>query len=283
MIFRRYLKGSVVRRLRLFVLLFILLFTQSAPAQQAPSSEEGNAVPADQAARTGTPREMAVTRGDIQMARKYYAQATAEYQMALQSNAKDAPVLNKLGIAYQQLGDLAKAERSYRKALSVDKKLSSAANNWGTLEYQRSRYGKAVKHYRQALAMDPNQSVVYSNLGYAYYGNKQYPEAIAAFGKALALDPSILTRKGGLGSVLQSRTVPDPALFNFLLAKFYAKAGDAERTAHYLKLSRDYGYKEFRSAEKDPEFASVIKDPRVQEVLKVPPSYEDQPSKPLAN
>ena len=73
------------------------------------------------------------------------------------------------------------------------------------------------------------------------------------------------------------RTAPDPGLFNFLLAKFYAKAGDAERAAHYLKLSRDYGYKEFRSAEKDPEFASVIKDPRVQEVLKVPPSYEDQP------
>jgi len=272
-----------VTRSTLFALLFTVLLARGAASRQSAEPPQSDSSAAPQAVRTATPRELALTRGDIQMARKDYAQATAEYQMALQSNAKDAPVLNKLGIAYQQLGDLAKAERSYRKALSVDKKLSSAANNWGTLEYQRSRYGKAVKHYRQALAMDPNQSVVYSNLGYAYYGNKQYPEAIAAFGKALALDPSILTRKGGLGSVLQSRTVPDPALFNFLLAKFYAKAGDAERTAHYLKLSRDYGYKEFRSAEKDPEFASVIKDPRVQEVLKVPPSYEDQPSKPLAN
>ena len=92
----------------------------------------------------------------------------------------------------------------------------------------------------------------------------------------------MFARKGGVGSVLQSRTAPDPALFNFLLAKFYAKAGDAEHAAHYLKLSRDYGYKEFRSAEKDPEFASVIKDPRVQEVLKVPallrgPAAETRP------
>ena len=65
------------------------------------------------------------------MARKDYAQAVAEYQIALQSSAKDAQVLNKIGIAYQQLGELDKAERSYRKALSADKKFSSAANNLG--------------------------------------------------------------------------------------------------------------------------------------------------------
>jgi tetratricopeptide (TPR) repeat protein len=217
------------------------------------------------------------------MARKDYAQAIAEYQVAVQLNAKDAVLLNKLGIAYEQLGELDKAERAYRKAIGADKKFSSAANNWGTLEYQRGRYGKAIKHYKQAIARDPKQAVVYSNLGYAYYGDKQYPQAMAAFGQALALDPDVFARKSGVGSVLQSRTAPEPALFNFLLAKFYAKAGDAERAAHYLKLSRDYGYKEFRSAEKDPEFTLVIKDPRVQEVLKVPPSYEDQPQKPLPN
>jgi Tfp pilus assembly protein PilF len=217
------------------------------------------------------------------MARKDYAEAAAQYEIALQFDPKDPLVLNKLGIAYQQLGELDKAERSYRKTLGVDKKSSSAANNWGTLEYQRNRYGKAIKHYKQALLRDANQPVVYSNLGYAYYANKQYPEAMAVFGKALALDPDVFSRKGGLGSVLQSRTAPDPALFNFLLAKFYARAGDAERSAHYLKLARDYGYKQFRSAENDPEFASVIKDARVQEVLKVLPSYEVPPQKSLPN
>jgi len=266
-----------------FALLFAFFFVRGVPALQTADPAGSNPAPQNQTARTATPSEIAVTRGDIQMARKDYAQAVSEYQTALQSSAKDAQVLNKIGIAYEQLGELDKAERAYRKALGADKKFSSAANNWGTLEYQRSRYGKAIKHYKQALARDPNQSVVYSNLGYAYYGNKQYPEAMAAFGKALALDPDVFARKVGVGSVLQSRTAPDPGLFNYLLARFYAKAGDAERAAHYLKLSRDYGYKEFRSAEKKPEFASVIKDPRVQEVLKVPPSYEDQPQAPSPN
>lgn len=272
-----------MRRSTLFALLFLLLSARGVFAQQPSAPAESDSASPNQTTRPATPRELALTRGDIQMARKDYDQAVGQYQIALQFDVKDAQVLNKLGIAYQQLGELDKAERSYRKAIGADKKLSSASNNWGTLEYQRNRYGKAIKHYKQALARDANQPVVYSNLGYAYYGNKQYPEAMAAFGKALALDPDIFGRKGGVGSVLQSRTAPDPALFNFLLAKFYAKAGDAEHAAHYLKLSRDYGYKEFRSAEKDPEFASVIKDPRVQEVLKVPPSYEDQPQKPLPN
>ena len=41
-----------------------------------------------------------------------------------------------------------------------------------------------------------------------------------------------------------------------------AKHADAEHAAHYLKLSRDDGYKDFASAQKDPAFAKVIKDPR---------------------
>lgn len=267
----------------LFALLLDFSFAAGALAQQSPDPAQSPSDSANQTTRTATPRELALTRGDIQMARKGYTEAVAQYQIALQINAKDAAALNKLGIAYQQLGQLDKAEHSYRLALAADKKLSSASNNWGTLDYQRGRYGKAIKHYNRALAADQKQPVVYSNLGYAYYGNKQYPEAMVAFGKALALDPDVFARKGGVGSVLQSRTAPDPALFNFLLAKFYAKVGDAEHAAHYLKLSRDYGYKEFRSAEKDPGFASVIKDPRVQEVLKVPPSYEDQPQKTAPN
>jgi tetratricopeptide (TPR) repeat protein len=230
-----------------------------------------------------TAQQAALIRGDIQMARKDYDQAIAEYRLALQGNPKDAVLLNKMGIAYQQLGNLDQAERSYKKAMKADKQFSSAVNNLGTLEYQRKRYGRSIKYYKDALKRDMQTATVYSNLGYAYYGNKQYPEAMDAFGKALALDPDVFTKKGGVGAVLQQRTAPDPGMFNFLLAKFYAKAGDAEHAAHYLKLSRDFGYKDFRSVEKDPGFASVIKDPRIQEVLQVPPSYLDQAQKPISN
>jgi tetratricopeptide (TPR) repeat protein len=273
-----------VKRTILFATLLAFLVAGTVNAQQIPpASNNDSTADAGPSVRQMTPRELALTRGDIQMARKDYAQAAADYQLALQGNSKDAVLLNKMGIAYQQLGELDKAERSYKKAMKGDKKFSSAVNNLGTLEYQRQRYGRAIKYYKESLSRDSQAATVYSNLGYAYYGNKQYPEAMGAFGKALALDPDVFTKKGGVGAILQQRTAPDPGMFNFLLAKFYAKAGDAEHAAHYLKLSRDYGYKEFRSAESDPEFALVIKDPRVQEVLTVLPSYLDPAQKPVSN
>jgi hypothetical protein len=69
----------------------------------------------------------------------------------------------------------------------------------------------------------------------------------------------------------------------FLVAKSYAKLGDAERTARYLKLARDDGYKDFQAAEKDPDFVRVIKDPQVQDVLHRRPPYEAEQSKPVSN
>jgi tetratricopeptide (TPR) repeat protein len=273
-----------VKRISHFaILLTILIPGISVARQDPPASNDASASRAGQTTPPLTARDAALIRGDIQMARKDYEQAIAEYRLALDADPKGAVLLNKMGIAYQQLGQLDQAERSYKKAMKADKKFSSAVNNLGTLEYQRKRYGRSIKYYNEALKRDMQTATIYSNLGYSYYGNKQYPEAMDAFGKALALDPDVFTKKGGVGAVLQQRTVPDPGMFNFLLAKFYAKNGDAERAAHYLKLSRDFGYKDYRSVEKDPVFASVINDPRVQEVLQILPSYLDQAQKTVSN
>jgi Flp pilus assembly protein TadD len=149
-----------------FAILFTLLVTGSLKAQQnsQPSSGSSSTSVAP-AMHTMTPQEAALTRGDIQMARKEYSQAVAEYKIALQGNAKDALLLNKMGIAYQQLGDLNNAERSYKKAMKADKKFASAVNNLGTLEYQRKRYGRSIHYYKEALKRDEQTATVYSNLG----------------------------------------------------------------------------------------------------------------------
>lgn len=268
----------------LFIVLLMLATAGTSRAQEAAQSTDiVNLSSAEAPAQRVSPRELALSRGDLFMARKDYAEAAKTYKEALKGGSKDAPLLNKIGIAYQQLGELNQADHYYKKAMKADKKFSSAVNNIGTLEYQRRRYGRAIKYYKKALDFNIDLATVYSNLGYAYYGNKQYPQAMDSFGKALTLDPDIFSRRGGVGPILQQRTASDPGMFNFVLAKFYAKSGDAAKAAHYLKLSRDFGYKDFRSAEKDPAFASVIKDPRVQEVLLVPPSYANDAGKPPVN
>ncbi|HXW55181.1 MAG TPA: tetratricopeptide repeat protein [Candidatus Cybelea sp.] len=247
-----------------------LVLTPGAPAQeQTPSGVPS----ASTAAEKLSPRQSAELRADILMARKEFVDAIRAYDEILKSDPKNAQILNKVGIAYEELPDLGRAERYFKKAMREDKTFASAINNLGTVEYMKKRYGKAADYYKKALELHTEMGAIYVNLGYAYLEDKKYPEAMTAFGNALKVDPSVFERKEGGGTIVQQRSTSDPGLFYFFIAKNYALAGDAEHAAHYLKMARDDGYKEFASAAKDPSFSKVIKDPRVQEVLTVVPSY----------
>lgn len=256
----------------------LVLVAGSCPARQDSQAQAGapasNPAPGAANSPAMTPRQIAEMRADILVARKEFAEAAREYEQVLSQDPKNAALLNKIGMAYQQLGDAPRAERFYKKASHADKHFSSAFNNLGTLEYAKGNYGKAIKYYRKALAQGSDRAPIYSNLGYAYCGSKHYPQAMEAFNKALALDPEVFERRGGVGPIVQQRSAPpDPGILHFLLAKSYAEAGDAEHAALYLKMARDDGYKSFLSAKTDPAFARVIKDRRVQDVLRVQPPF----------
>jgi tetratricopeptide (TPR) repeat protein len=256
-------------------------------AQQVPNAPLGT-TPADNAAASPavagmTPREKAEMNAEILMARKDFEAAAKAYQTILIDDPHDAKLLNMLGIAFQELGDGDRAEHYYKLAVKADKTDANALNNLGTVEFSEKRYGKAIKYYKQGISKGKPFATEYSNLGYAYCSVHEFPKAMDAFGQALALDPEVFDRKGGAGTILQQRSASEPASLNFMLAKSFAKIGDAERAARYLKLARDDGYKDYRTAEKDPDFAKVIKDPRVLEVLHVQPAYAVQPDKPATN
>lgn len=278
-----------MRRIVFFAvpLLSVSLFTVVPPvlAQQATPASTQASTPQADSSQAGpvyagppkpelTPRQAAELKGDVFMARKAFDEAAMAYEAILVTEPKNAQILNKTGVAYQEIGNLNRSERYYRKSMKCDKNFASPINNLGTVEYEKKHYSKAIVLYQHALVLKMETSTIYSNLGYAYFANKQYPEAMTTFDKALALDPELFERKSGYGTIIQQRTTTDPGLFNFIVAKSYAALGDAERAAHFLKLARDDGYKDFRSAETDPAFAKVIKDSRVQEVLHVMPSYQ---------
>src|SRR5271155_3549411 len=281
-------------RVTLFAIPLVLVVACPAFAQQtatkvsdtaanSPSENSANSAATPKPFSSLSPREAAEMRADILMARKEYSDAASAYIQILVSEPKNAALMNKVGVAFQQLGELDRSERFYKRAMHADKKFASAANNCGTIEYEKKHYTRAISFYDKALALHADLATVYSNLGYAYFADKQYPEAMDSFQKALALDPTIFDRRGLGGTVVLQRTTTDPGLFYFFVAKTYARAGDAERAAHYLKLARDDGYADFLSAQTDPAFAKVIKDPALQEVLHEPPSYASSTKKLIQN
>jgi tetratricopeptide (TPR) repeat protein len=268
------------------VVFFAVGLSRSSRAQQDINNNPqpaGDRSQVQNQSRPMTPREVAEMRAAILMARKEYSEAAIAYQHLLETDPRNADFLNRTGMAYQELGQDPLAEHFYKKAMSADKKFSEPINNLGTVEYSRKRYGKAIKYYKKAIDVAPQMAAVYSNLGYAYCAIKKYPAAMEVFGKAVALDPMIFEHRGSSGSMLQQRTAADSGELYFTIAKSYAKLGDAERVARYLKLARDGGYKNFLGVEKDPAFEKVIKDPRVQEALRVRSAYAASPSKQDSN
>jgi tetratricopeptide (TPR) repeat protein len=275
-----------MRRFALFAVPVILVVAISTISQESALSAT-NAIPAP-IPTPQTPQvsseKTAELRADVLMARKEYAAAIDAYLAILKYDPQNASLLNKTGVAYQQISAYDSAASYYKRAEKMDKKLATPVNNLGTLEYGLHHYSKSVNYYKRALKLGASQATVYSNLGYAYYSEKKFDLAMDAFNQALSIDPAIFDNHAGQGgTIMQQRSAEDPGLLNFYLAKSYAKNGDAERAAHFLKLARDYGYKDMLSVNKDKDFALVVKDPRVQDVLLNKPSFTDADSKPATN
>lgn len=260
--------------------LAVLLIPAAWAQQQQPQQQQQPAVPAGTtpaatpaAAPILTPRQKEEMRADLLMVRKEFTEAIRVYKDLLKEDPRNAQLLNKIGVAYQETLNLRDAEKYYKKAAKADKTFASPLNNIGTVEYEKKHYGKSIKFYNKALKVRTDMATIYSNLGYAYFEDKKYPDAILSFRQALLLDPTVFETKSQGGAIVQQRSTTDPGLFYYYVAKCFALAGNAEQAAHFLKLARDDGYKDFVLAQKDPAFAKVIKDPRVQTVLTVVPSY----------
>ncbi len=239
----------------------------SGGAQKPDTPPQATANPAATQPHTRTPRENEELRADVLMARKQYAEAISVYQKLLQQEPRHAILLNKVGIAYHQLQKLDEAKRYYQRAVKADRTYASAVNNIGTIHYQRKNYRKAIQFYKKALELGPDVAAIHSNLGYACFERKQYDLALESFHRAIELDPAVFERSQHAGSLLQDRSVSERGLFYFLVAKTFAKLGNAEHCALYLRKARDEGYKGMAAAQTDPAFAGVLKDPSVQDVL----------------
>jgi tetratricopeptide (TPR) repeat protein len=253
-------------------------------AQGAAASSNAATAPASPQPTPMTPLEKEEMRADVLMVRKMFEKAIETYQDVLNQQPKHAKVqraklLNKIGVCYQELDEAKQAQHYYKKAAKTDKHFASPQNNLGTIDFGHRKYGGAIKHFKKAVKLDPTMAASFSNMGYAYLARKKYKDAILSFRQAILIDPTIFQNRSSAGAVVEQPGTQPPGLFYYMLAKTFAILGNAKSCAHYLKMSRDEGYKKYSEALKDPAFKTVLKDPRVLAILQPPP----KPSKPDAN
>jgi tetratricopeptide (TPR) repeat protein len=203
-------------------------------------------------------------RGDIFMVRKMYREAIEMYRKMPET----AVILNKIGIANHQMGDLGIAKKYYQRAIKKNPKYADAMNNLGTVYYARKRYSRALKEYARAILLSPTNATMYSNLGTAYFARKKYDKAIEAYQTALRLDPMVFEhQRSGAGQLLQEGNVEERARFHYALAKVYAQAGLLDKTLIYIRKSLEEGFKDRQKYLEEPEFAGLKDNPEFQQLM----------------
>jgi tetratricopeptide (TPR) repeat protein len=209
-------------------------------------------------------------QGDELRARKEYLDAIDYYHAAI-AKQPGAPLFNKLGIAELMLERYRDAGRDFERATKLDRKFAEPYNNRGVVDYKRKKYGSAIKLYKKAIELVPDSASFYSNLGAAYFARKEFERASQAYAEAIRLDPEVFEHTSHTGIAAQLVSSEDRAHYEYVLAKLYAKVGDANRSIEFLRKAMEDGYKGVTEANTAPEFAELRKDARFAELMKQKP------------
>jgi tetratricopeptide (TPR) repeat protein len=182
--------------------------------------------------------------------------------------AGDNPIVwNKMGIAWNQLGQLDKAMKDYQHSLKLRPQYAEAQNNIGTVYYADKSYRRAIGAYRKALRITPDSASFHMNLGTAYMARKMEKEATVEFQAALKIDPDAFENHGTGGTTLEERSVDEKARYHYTWAKIYASENRPELALQYLRKALEEGFKDRKKMEHDAEFDALRDTPEFKELI----------------
>jgi len=207
--------------------------------------------------------------GDQARATKDYDQAISYFQAALRKDKKNPQLLNKLGLSQLKATKLEEARASFEKAVKRDSKYADGFNNLGAVFFVQRNLGAATRNFKKAVALNETKPVYHINLGAAWFGQNKLDRAMAEYARALQLDPEALNHNSNAGISAQISTTEERARYDYMMAKLYARLGNAEECLRCLKKAKEGGYR-MNNVYKDEEFSRLYQDPRLAEIAPPP-------------
>jgi tetratricopeptide (TPR) repeat protein len=167
--------------------------------------------------------------GNIYFAQGKYAEAAAQFRLALTKKVDDktyeAELLTRLGNAHAALKQTDEAAAAYQKAAAASPSYAEARRRLADLYEQTGRAAEAARERQEATRLQPNeagkklysegkvreglaelQKVAAKNsethylIGLSYFKLEQYAEAAAAFRRAVEADPKNVDAHFNLGN-----------------------------------------------------------------------------------
>lgn len=121
------------------------------------------------------------------------AKAIEAFQQALRIKPGDTDGWNILGIAYGKTGQSVKAIEALQRALSLQPRDAAAWNNLGIAYDKAGQSAKAIEAFQQALRIMPEYADAWLVLGITYGKAGQTANAIEAYEQALRIKPENAT------------------------------------------------------------------------------------------
>lgn len=239
----------------------VLIFAQ----KPAPEPNTNESVATNQPRTVATPPSVATpeAQGDALMVHHRYQAAVEAYKQAAKDNAG---VWNKMGIAYQMLGDVSDASRCYEHSLKLDSKNVNVLNNLGTIYDSEKDYKAAVRMYRKALKIEPQSALILKNLGTDLLAQHKYQKGWEVYKQALAVDPQIFARSAG-PRVENPASVEERGAMNYYMAKGCVRAGENAKAIEYLRMALNEGFTSPKKIASDGEFARLRGIPDFEQLI----------------
>lgn len=211
---------------------------------------------------TATPQALE-QQADILRARKFPADAMDYYNFAIARGGNPPPLMNKLGLAELEMGNIQLARVYFQHVVKVSRKDASAWNNLGAADFVDGKQSNAISDYKRAIKLDKHQAVFHANLASAYFSSKDYHGARREIAAALELDPQVFEVQGTGGVSAHVLSSADRARFCFEMAKMYARSNMEDAMLHSLASAAEAGMDVQAEMHKDPYLVKFERDPRV--------------------
>lgn len=120
------------------------------------------------------------------------AEACACYEQVVRLRPAHAGAWNNLGVARRQLGQWQKAAESHRRAVLLEPGQADYQNNLANALRAGDQTGEAIQLLQEALQTHPKSAVLWHTLGNAWREAGRLAESQSAFNRALEIEPQLV-------------------------------------------------------------------------------------------
>ena len=117
---------------------------------------------------------------------------------------KNLAILNNLGTAHKELGEIKKSTSFYEEILKINPDHANANYNLGIAFYNKKEFATSKYFFQKTTEVQPNYALAFMNLANIYAEEKDYENAISNYQKAIKINPKIAAAHNNLGLVFRA-------------------------------------------------------------------------------